>query len=87
MTRYKGEQHLRYIERTIRFYKKKAAIYEAAGLDSTKARIKIGEWQAEARDFTKQTGLLRDYSRERIGAWKEGAAQPRKPPKSLQKKV
>ena len=82
MTRYEGEQHLRYIERTIRFYKKKAAIDEAAGLDSTKARTKIGEWQAEARDFTKQTRLLREYERERIGAWKNGAAQPRKPPKS-----
>jgi len=76
MTRYEGEQQLRHIERNIRFYKKKAAIDEAAGLDNTKERLKIGEWQAKARDFTKQTGIMRDAQRERIGM-KEGAKQPR----------
>ncbi|MGP1459847.1 MAG: phage minor capsid protein, partial [Treponema sp.] len=54
MTRYEGEQQLRKIERNIRFYKKKAAIEEAAKLDNTAARQKIGEWQAKARDFSKQ---------------------------------
>lgn len=76
MSRYEGEQKLRHIERNIRFYKKKAAIDEAAGLDNTKARLKIGEWQAKARDFTKQTGIMRDSPRERIGM-KDGAKQPR----------
>lgn len=76
MSRYEGEQHLRHIERNIRFYKKKAAIDEASGLDNTKARLKIGEWQARARDFTKQTGIMRDSPRERIGM-KDGAKQPR----------
>ena len=75
ISRYKGEQKLRHIERNIRFYKKKAAIDEAAGLDNTKARVKIGEWQAKARDFTKQTGIMRDSPRERIGM-KDGAKQP-----------
>lgn len=75
MSRYEGEQKLRHIERNIRFYKKKAAIDEAAELDNTKARVKIGEWQAKARDFTKQTGIMRDAPRERIGM-KDGAKQP-----------
>ena len=67
ISRYEGEQKLRHIERNIRFYKKKAAIDEAAGLDNTKARLKIGEWQARARDFTKQTGIARDSAREYVG--------------------
>ena len=83
MSRYEGEQKLRHIERNIRFYKKKAAIDDAAGLDNTKARVKIGEWQAKARDFTKQTGIMRDAPRERIGM-KDGAKQPRGLPPAIQ---
>ncbi|MGP1603329.1 MAG: phage minor capsid protein [Treponema sp.] len=67
MTRYEGEQKLRGIERNIRHYKRQALTQEAAGTDSTKARRKIGEWQAAARDFTKQTGIARDRAREYIG--------------------
>lgn len=67
MTRYEGEQKLRGIERNIRHYKRQALTQEAAGADSTKARRKIGEWQAAARDFTKQTGIARDRAREYIG--------------------
>ena len=66
-TRYEGEQALRSIERNIRLYKRVALTQDAAGLDNTKARQKIGEWQAKARDFTKQTGIERDSTRERIG--------------------
>ena len=67
MTRYEGEEKLRYIERNIRAYKRRALTQEAGGVDSTAARVKIGEWQARARDFTKQTGILRDSAREFIG--------------------
>ena len=67
LSRYEGEQTLRHIERNICFYKKKAAIDEAAGLDNAKAQAKIGEWQANARDFSKQTGIQRESLRERIG--------------------
>lgn len=66
-TRYEGEQALRSIEREIRHYKRVALTQDAAGLDNTKARQKIGEWQAKARDFTKQTGIERDSVREHIG--------------------
>lgn len=37
------------------------------GLDDTHARTKLGQWQAKARDFTKQTGIKRDSAREFIG--------------------
>lgn len=67
MTRYEGEQKLRGIERNIRHYKRQALTEEAAGVDNTKARRKLGEWQAAARDFTKQTGIARDSAREYVG--------------------
>ena len=67
MTRYEGEEKLRSMERTIRQYKRRAITQEAAGLDNTAAREKIGEWQAKARDFTKQTGIARDSAREFVG--------------------
>ena len=75
MTRYEGEEKLREIERNIRHYKRRALTQEAAGIDNTAAREKIGEWQAKARDFTKQTGIERDSAREFIGT-KDGK-QPR----------
>ena len=68
MTRYEGEQKLRGIERNIRQYKREALTQEAAGVDNTKARRKLGEWQAAARDFTKQTGIARDSAREYVGS-------------------
>ena len=67
MTRYEGEQKLRGIERNIRKYKREAETLAAGGVDDTAARIKLGEWQARARDFTKQTGIERDRAREFVG--------------------
>lgn len=75
MTRYEAEQRERQIERNIRKYKQQALTESAGGVDNTKARQKIGEWQAKARDFTKQTGIARDSAREFIGT-KDGK-QPR----------
>src|SRR5574344_1138287 len=75
MTRYEGEQKLRGVERNIRHYKRQALTEEAAGVDNTKACRKLGEWQAAARDFTKQTGIQRDSAREYIGTG--GKPQPR----------
>ena len=66
-TRYEAEQKLRGIERNVRKYKRQAMTQEAAGIDNTAARQKIGEWQAKAREFTKQTKLERDRVREFIG--------------------
>ena len=81
MTRYEGEEKLRYIERNIRGYKRRALVQEAGGVDSTRARRKIGEWQAKARDFTKQTGIERDSAREFIGTIDGKQPTALKPPK------
>ena len=67
MSQYEAEQYQRGIERNIRKYKRLAESEKAANLDNTRARQKIGEWQARARDFSKQTGLQREYTREYIG--------------------
>ena len=74
MTRYEAEQRERQIERNIRRYKRLALTEEAAGADSTRARRKLGEWQAAARDFTGQTGIARDSAREYVGT---SGSQPR----------
>lgn len=68
MDLYGATQQQRYIERMIRKWKRTRSAYDAAGLDSSGARHKISEWQTRQRDFIKQTGLRRDYFRERAGA-------------------
>ena len=81
LTRYEAEQTQRKIERTIRRYKKRVAVAEGAGLDAGNAKTRLGEWQAVARDFCKQTGLRRDYAREYVGVertlWNPTQSQPR----------
>ena len=67
MSQYEAEQRQRGIERNIRKYKRLAETQDAANIDNTHARQKIGEWQARARDFSRQTGLEREYTREYIG--------------------
>lgn len=73
VTRYEAEQAMRRTEREIRKWKRQAACQEAAGVDDTAARYKIGEWQRRRSDICKQTGLSPDYIREYIG----GGEQPR----------
>lgn len=67
MSRYEAEQYQRGVERNIRKYKRLAETQDAANIDNTQARQKIGEWQARERDFSRQTGLEREYTREYIG--------------------
>ena len=64
---YSAEEKLRYMERNVRKYKRRAIVQKAGGVDNTAARAKIGEWQQRARDFTKQTGIARDTAREFVG--------------------
>ena len=75
MTRYEGEQKLRGMERKIRAYKRRSLTQEAAGVDNTEARRKLGEWQSAAREFTRQTGIARDRAREYVGM--QTGKQPR----------
>lgn len=67
MSLYDATQRQRYIERKIRRWKREASAMEAAGFDSSAAKSKVREWQAVQRDFINQTGLTRDYFRERAG--------------------
>lgn len=77
---YDATQQQREIERAIRRWKRQEAMFrnsadELEGLKAAemlnqaeRARLKVREWQARQRDFIDQTGLERDYFRERAGA-------------------
>jgi hypothetical protein len=66
MTVYDATQKQRAIERKIREWKRKASALDAGGLGNARELGKVREWQAAMRDFVKQTGLNRQYIRERI---------------------
>jgi len=68
MSLYDATQQQRYIERQIRRWKREASALDFAGQDNGAAKVKIRSWQARQRDFIGQTGLRRDYFRERAGA-------------------
>ncbi|MEG0785203.1 MAG: phage minor capsid protein [Christensenella sp.] len=68
MSLYDATQQQRHIERNIRKWKREANAMDAAGLNNHRATHKVREWQARQRDFINQTGLSRDYFRERAGA-------------------
>lgn len=64
---YDALQMQRNIERTIRKWKREYSGLDAAGVDAMQAKQKILAWQAKQRGFLKETGLHRDYFRERAG--------------------
>ena len=66
LTYYDATQKQRAIERAIRKAKREAGALEAAGLDNTAERVKLGQYQAKMRDFLDQTGLVRDRLRESV---------------------
>jgi hypothetical protein len=65
-TTYQNEQTQRYNERQIRNWKKRSATKEAAGLDNSAEKKKVSEWQKKQRTHLEETGLTRQYQRERI---------------------
>lgn len=65
--RYEEEQKQRHMERQIRYYKRRAVVEEAGGVDNTRSRVKLGEWQARAKEHAEKFNINRDYRRERIG--------------------
>ncbi|MGN0556317.1 MAG: phage minor capsid protein, partial [Acutalibacteraceae bacterium] len=69
MTEYEARQTQRGIERQIRKYKREIAGFDAAGVDSTASKERLLKWQERQRDFTRQTGLKRDYAREAVGGY------------------
>lgn len=75
---YEATQQQRYIERGIRKWKREAEGMAAAAsaasgkqksdleMKTAAANRKVREWQARQTDFVKQTGLRRQYERERV---------------------
>jgi len=63
---YEASQVQRGIERKIREWKREAGALEAASLDNTAEIAKVKEWQAQMRDFIRQTKLQRQRIREQI---------------------
>lgn len=61
---YSATQQQRAIEREIRRWKRQADALGAAGLDNQFELGKKAEWQTTMRDFIKQTGLVRQPTRE-----------------------
>ena len=61
---YEATQKQRAIEREIRAAKREAGALKAAGLDNTEELARVRDLQGKMRDFTRQTGLSRQYQRE-----------------------
>lgn len=64
---YDAKQMQRAHEREIRAIKREIAGLESIGEDTSYERGELRAWQAFQRDFLEQTGLDRDYFRERAG--------------------
>lgn len=78
LTYYDATQKQRAIERAIRKAKREAGALEAAGLDNTAERVRLGLHQAKMRDFIEQTGLVRDRFREQVAGVNVRALNVRK---------
>lgn len=79
LTYYDATQKQREIERAIRKAKREAGALEAAGLDNTAERVKLGQYQAKMRDFLDQTGLVRDRFRESVPGMNVRGLNPTEP--------
>jgi hypothetical protein len=54
------------IERKIRYWKRQRDAMEAAGVNNTPEMEAVSHYQAQMREFVKQTGLIRQREREQI---------------------
>jgi hypothetical protein len=63
---YKASQIQRSIEVKIRDFKRQVGALDAAGLDNSAETAKVSAWQAQMRDFIRQTDLQRQRVREQI---------------------
>lgn len=63
---YEAAQKQRYIERQIRRWKREEEAMKAIDMPTEESKAKVKEWQGIQRDFIKQTGLKRQYDREKI---------------------
>jgi hypothetical protein len=63
---YEASQIQRGIERKIRYWKRQAEAMKSAGINNTPELEAVREYQAQMREFVKQTGLNRQRIREQI---------------------
>ncbi|WP_312093453.1 phage minor capsid protein [Aminipila sp.] len=63
---HEATQKQRYIERQIRRWKREEEAMKAIDFPTDESTAKVREWQGIQRDFIKQTGLKRQYDREKI---------------------
>lgn len=64
---YEDQQQQRYNERKIREWKRRRDVKEAAGLDTTKEKAKVREWNKRNKDFVENNPRLkRNYGREKV---------------------
>ena len=68
---YDANQHLRYLERGLRHWKRRRDVKQAArdagaDVDIAFEKKKVKEWIQKIDDFTKSTGLRRQHFRERV---------------------
>lgn len=66
LTAYEASQVQRGIERKIREWKRRTVALEGAGLEAVRETAKIRQWQAQMREFLRQTGLRRQSVRELV---------------------
>lgn len=66
MTEYEATQMQRHIERKIRRWDREEAAMKAAGLPVDEAKAKAAQWRGRQADFARQTGLKRQFDRERV---------------------
>ena len=74
LTEYEASQRQRQIERNIRKYKREYLALDAAGKPTDGAAAKLAKWQSLQKDFIKQTGMKRQYNRERVDGFSRGEA-------------
>lgn len=65
LTMYEAQQRQRFIERKIRASKREQTAMEAIGHSAEKAKADLAKWRRIQRDFISQTGLKRQYAREK----------------------
>ncbi|MCL2391994.1 MAG: phage minor capsid protein [Oscillospiraceae bacterium] len=63
---YEASQHLRYLERGLRHWKRRKEVQEVAGLDAEVEKKKVKAWSTRIKQFTESTGMRRQLDRERI---------------------
>lgn len=63
---YEQQQHQRHLEAQVRKWKQKDSVYTEMKIDTTETKAKVAEYQGKLRQYTKETGLKRQYQREAI---------------------